>query len=62
MAKCKECKYFDNTVPCDTIRNERDKHKTPDKYIGMCRNIGCIKMMNDTCILFEKKEVTDNDT
>ncbi len=62
MTKCKGCKYFNNKVPCDTIRNEQDKRKTPDEYIGMCRNIGCIKMMNDTCILFEKKEVTENDT
>ena len=53
---CKDCKYFDNTKPVDTIKNEKDKHKTAEEYIGMCTNINRIKMMNDSCTLFEEKE------
>lgn len=53
---CKECKYFENTKPADAIKSEKDKRKVSDFYIGMCKNIGRIKMMNDVCQLFERKE------
>lgn len=54
--KCKDCKYFDNTKPVDTIKNEKDKHKTAEEYIGYCSNINRIKLMNDCCVLFKEKE------
>ena len=53
---CKDCIYFDNTIPVDTIKNEADKHKTAEEYIGYCKKIDRIKMMNDNCPLFKKKE------
>ena len=58
--KCKDCKWFDNTVPVSTVKGN-DKHKFAEDYIGMCANIGRIKMMNDTCPQFEKKEETENE-
>ena len=51
---CKNCKYFDNTKPVDTAHNPNGKHKTAEPYIGKCDKIERIKMMNDTCRLFEE--------
>ena len=56
MNTCKNCKYFDNSMPVDTIHNDNDKHKTAEEYIGKCKEIGRIKMMNDSCQLFKSKE------
>lgn len=56
--KCKECIYFNNKIPVDTIRG-KDKTKNAEDYIGKCENIGRIKMMNDHCQLFKKKEEND---
>ena len=56
MNTCKDCKYFDNSKPVDTSHNDNDKHKTAEEYIGKCKEIGRIKMMNDTCCLFKSKE------
>lgn len=53
---CKNCKYFDNTKPVDTAHNPNDRHKTAEPYIGKCEKIERIKMMNDTCRLYEGKE------
>jgi hypothetical protein len=53
---CKNCKYFDNTKPVDTAHNPNDRHKTAEPYIGKCKKIGRIKMMNDSCSLFERKK------
>lgn len=53
--KCKECKYFDNTIPVSTERGN-DRTKNAEEYIGMCNNINRPKMMNDKCGLFEEKE------
>ena len=58
--KCKDCKWFDNTVPVSTVKGN-DKHKFAEDYIGMCSNLCRIKMMNDTCPQFEKKEETENE-
>lgn len=52
---CKDCKYFDNTKPIDTSHNINDKHKKAEFYIGRCKKIGCIKMMNDTCGLHKEE-------
>jgi hypothetical protein len=56
MNKCKDCKYFDNTKPVDTTHNDNDKYKTAEPYIGKCKEIDRIKMMNDRCCLFKSKE------
>jgi hypothetical protein len=56
MNTCKDCKYFDNTKPVDTAHNLNDKHKTAEPYIGKCKEIDRIKMMNDSCRLFKSKE------
>ena len=53
---CKNCKYFDNTKPVDTAHNPNDRHKTAEPYIGKCEKIERIKMMNDTCRLFEEAQ------
>lgn len=53
---CKNCKYFDNTKPVDTAHNPNDRHKTAEPYIGKCKKIERIKMMNDSCRLYERKE------
>lgn len=53
--KCKDCKWFNNTVPVSTVKGN-DKHKFAEDYIGMCENFNRIRMMNDSCPLFEKKE------
>lgn len=53
---CKDCIYFDNSKPVDTTHNDNDKYKTAEPYIGMCKEIGRIKMMNDVCRLFKPKE------
>lgn len=55
MMNCIDCKYFDNTKPVDTAHNVNDKHKNAEFYIGRCKKIGCIKMMNDTCELHEEE-------
>lgn len=54
---CKNCKYFNNKVPVDTAHNPNDRHKTAEPYIGKCEKIERIKMMNDSCRLYE--EATD---
>lgn len=54
--KCKTCKYFDNTKPTSTIRG-KDKPKFAEEYIGICKQIGRIKMMNDICLGYKSKEV-----
>ena len=51
---CKDCKYFDNTKPVTTERNS--EYKNAEVYIGRCSEIDTIKMMNDNCPLFKKKE------
>lgn len=56
MNSCKECKFFDNTKPVDTTHNENDVYKNAEEYIGECKEIGRIKMMNDFCTLFKSKE------
>jgi hypothetical protein len=56
MNACKDCKYFDNTKPVDTTHNDNDKYKTAEAYIGKCKEIGRVKMMNDSCRLFKSKE------
>lgn len=56
MSSCKDCKYFDNTKPVDTTHNDNDKYKNAEVYIGECKEIGRIKMMNDSCTLFKEKE------
>ena len=56
MNTCKECRYFDNSIPVDTTHNDNDKRKTADEYIGKCGEIGRIKMMNDSCCLFKPKQ------
>ena len=56
MNSCKDCKYFDNTTPVDTTHNDHDKYKTAEEYIGKCKEIDRIKMMNDSCCLFKSKE------
>jgi hypothetical protein len=56
MNSCKDCKYFDNTKPVDTTHNDNDKYKTAEEYIGECKEINRIKMMNDSCCLFKSKE------
>jgi hypothetical protein len=56
MNTCKDCKYFDNTKPVDTTHNDNDKYKTAEAYIGKCKEIDRIKMMNDSCCLFKSKE------
>jgi hypothetical protein len=56
MNTCKDCKYFDNTKPVDTTHNDNDKYKTAEAYIGECKEIDRIKMMNDSCRLFKSKE------
>ena len=53
---CKNCKYFDNTKPVDTAHNPNDRHKTAEPYIGKCEKIERIKMMNDSCRLFEEAQ------
>lgn len=53
--KCKDCLYFNNTIPVDTIKGN-DKHKNAEEYIGRCENIKQPKMMNDYCQLFKEKE------
>ncbi len=53
--KCKTCKYFDNTKPASTIRGN-DKPKFAEEYIGTCKQIGRIRMMNDRCFEYEPKE------
>lgn len=53
--KCKECKFFDNTIPVSTEKGV-DKYKNSEEYIGLCKNINRPKMMNDICKLYEKKE------
>ena len=56
MDTCKDCLYFDNTKPVDTTHNDNDKYKNAEVYIGMCKKIGRIKMMNDICCLLKSKE------
>ena len=56
MNSCKDCKFFDNTKPVDTTHNDNDKYKTAESYIGECKEIDRIKMMNDSCTLFKEKE------
>ena len=56
MNSCKDCKFFDNTKPVDTTHNDNDKCKTAEVYIGKCKEISRIKMMNDSCTLFKEKE------
>lgn len=58
---CKDCKHFDNTKPVDTAHNVNDKYKNAEFYIGRCKKIGRIKMMNDTCGLYEEKTSDDNE-
>ena len=53
-SKCKDCKYFDNTKPVTKERNS--EYKNAEEYIGICAEIGTIKMMNDSCRLFKSKE------
>lgn len=53
---CKNCKYFNNKVPVDTAHNPNNRHKTAEPYIGKCEKIERIKMMNDSCRLYEGKE------
>lgn len=53
--KCKTCKYFDNTKPTSTIRGN-DKPKFAEEYIGVCKQMGRIKMMNDRCFEYEPRE------
>ena len=60
MNKCKDCKYFDNTKPVSTIRGN-DKYNKSEEYIGECTKIHRIDTMNDSCTLFEKKEVQNNE-
>lgn len=48
MKRCKNCKNFDNTKPVSKAR-ENDKYKSAEKYIGMCKLTGTVKMMNDLC-------------
>lgn len=55
MNKCKNCKFFDNTQPVSTVRGS-DRPKVAEEYIGKCKQIGRIKMMNDFCPCFSKKE------
>lgn len=56
---CKNCKYFDSTKPVDTAHNPNDRHKTAEPYIGKCEKIERIKMMNDSCRLFEEASNED---
>jgi len=53
--KCKECKWFNNTIPVSTIKGN-DKPKFAEEYIGMCMNLKRIKMANDHCQCFRKVE------
>ena len=41
---CKDCKYFDNSKPIDTI------------YIGKCEKLHLPLQLNDPCPLFKSKE------
>lgn len=52
---CKNCKHFDNTKPTSTIRGN-DKPKFAEEYIGICKQTGRIKMMNDRCFEYNPKE------
>lgn len=52
---CKTCKYFDNTKPTSTIRGN-DKPKFAEEYIGVCKQTGRIRMMNDGCFEYKSKE------
>ena len=53
--RCKDCKFFDNTKPTSTIRGN-DKPKHAEEYIGICKQNGGIKMMNDGCFCCQPKE------
>lgn len=59
MNKCKNCNFFDCSIPVDTTHNDNDKCKTAEPYIGKCKEIGRIKMMNDSCMLFKEKEESE---
>ena len=48
MKKCANCKYFDNSKPLSTSR-ENDKYKFAEPYIGECKRTGRIKLKNDIC-------------
>lgn len=48
MARCKNCKHFDNTKPVSMSRGN-DKYKSAENYIGRCKITGTVKMMNDQC-------------
>lgn len=52
---CKSCKHFDNTKPVSTIQGN-DKPKQAEEYIGICKQNGIIRMMNDKCFLYQSKK------